>query len=202
MIGYIKGLVEEVAEDGCIVDNRGIGYYIKTPLSVLDNLSLGKEVKLYTYMYVREDQLALFGFETKNQLHMFELLITVNGIGPKAAMGILSALSVSALMMAIVSQDSKAISKAPGIGAKTAQKLILELKDKVAAEDILYQEVSDTSEEMNTSEQDSAKKEAYLALVSLGYDNASATKAVAKVLDAEEKDTETILKEALKFMLQ
>lgn len=202
MIGYIKGLVEEVEEDGCIIENHGIGYCIKTPLCVLDNLSLGREVKLYTYMYVREDQLVLFGFETKSQLEMFGMLITVNGIGPKAAMGILSTLSVSALMMAIVSQDSKMISKAPGIGAKTAQKLILELKDKVAAQDILQQEGLDTTEEVNTSTNTGAKKEAYLALVSLGYDSASATKAVAKVLDVEEKDTETILKEALKYMLQ
>lgn len=202
MIGYIKGNIEEINEDSVIIDNHGIGYLIKVPLTVLEHISMaGQETKLYTYLYVREDQIALFGFESANQLHMFELLITVNGIGPKVALGILSTLSVSALMMAIVSQDAKAISKAPGIGAKSAQKLILELKDKVAAEDILYQEVAGTSDLAETTE-DSSKKEAYLALVSLGYDHATASKAVARVEDCENKDSERILKEALKFMLQ
>ncbi|MDD5949009.1 MAG: Holliday junction branch migration protein RuvA [Lachnospiraceae bacterium] len=201
MIGYIKGTIEEISEDSVIIDNHGMGYVVKVPLPVLEGLRLdGQEVKLYTYLYVREDQIGLFGFENANQLHMFELLLTVNGIGPKVALGILSTLSVSALMMAIVSQDAKAISKAPGIGAKSAQKLILELKDKVAAEDILYQEVAQTSE-MAEMTADTSRKEACLALVSLGYDQTTASRAVAKVTDWEQKDTETILKEALKFML-
>ena len=201
MIGYIKGTIEEILEDGVIIDNQGIGYVIKTPFNLLDTVTAGKQVKIYTYMYVREDQLALFGFESQTQLHMFELLITVNGIGPKAAIGVLSTLSVSALMMAIVSQDAKAISKAPGIGPKTAQKVILELKDKVSSENILYQEVADVAATTETAE-DTAKNEAFMALVSLGYDNATASKAVAKVKDADKLDTETILKEALKYMLK
>jgi Holliday junction DNA helicase RuvA len=149
MIGYIKGTIEAIREDSVIIDNHGIGYQVLLPLTVLSNMRMdGKEVKLYTYMHVREDQIALFGFESANQLHMFELLITVNGIGPKGALGILSTLSVSALMMAIVSQDAKTISKAPGVGAKSAQRVILDLKDKVAAEDIMYQEVADTVDEV------------------------------------------------------
>ena len=200
MIGYIKGIVEEIFEEGIILEQQGIGYCIKTPTSVTNSVRKGQNVKVYTHLYVREDQLSLFGFLTASDLDMFEKLIMVNGVGPKAAIGILSTLSVSALMMAIVSQDAKAISKAPGIGAKTAQKLILELKDKVAAEDILYQEVVDTEEELQESASGS-KQEAYMALVSLGYDHASAVQAVAKVEHPEKKDTEEVLKEALKFML-
>lgn len=201
MIGYVKGCVEEILEDSCIVENNGIGYMIKVPSSFLATLHCKDTVKIYTYMYVREDQLALFGFESRNQLKMFEMLISVNGIGPKAAVGILSTLSISALMLAIISQDAKAISKAPGIGAKTAQKLILELKDKVSAESMLEQEGLAQPAMEATEESDTAKKEAFLALVSLGYDNSAASQAIAKVPDLENKDTETILKEALKYMV-
>ena len=94
MIGYIKGTIEEILEDGCIIDHQGMGYVVKLPTNFIGQLSIGKQVKIYTYLYVREDQVALFGFESKNQLEMFEMLILVNGIGPKAAMGILSTLSV------------------------------------------------------------------------------------------------------------
>lgn len=199
MIGYIKGTVEEIVEDTVILENHGIGYAVKVPLTVLESLRAdGSECKLYTYLYVREDQLALFGFESRNQLHMFELLITVNGVGPKVALGILSTLTVSALMMAIVSQDAKAISKAPGIGAKSAQKVILELKDKIAAEDILYQEVSAGTERV---EEDSALHDAYLALVSLGYEASDASKVLSKLENTDGMDSEMILKQALKKLL-
>lgn len=199
MIGYIRGTVEEIVEDTVILENQGIGYAVKVPLTVLESLRAnGSECKLYTYLYVREDQLALFGFESRNQLHMFELLITVNGVGPKVALGILSTLTVSALMMAIVSQDAKAISKAPGIGAKSAQKVILELKDKVAAEDILYQEVSAGTERV---EEDSALHDAYLALVSLGYETSDASKVLSKLENTDGMDSEMILKQALKKLL-
>ena len=201
MIGYIKGTVEEIFDDSCIVENQGMGYLIKVPATVLATLQCKETIKMYTYMYVREDQLALFGFESRNQLQMFELLISVNGIGPKAALGILSTLSTSALLLAIVSQDAKAISKSPGIGAKTAQKVILELKDKVSADSILTQEGLHPQQESTSEDSETAKKEAFLALVSLGYDNSIASQAIAKVSDIKEKDTETILKEALKYMV-
>ncbi len=202
MIGYIKGTIEEVRGDSVVIENHGIGYVVKVPLTVLDNVKVGtQETKLYTYTYVREDQLALFGFDSISQLHMFEMLITVNGIGPKAALGILSAMSVSALMMAIVSQDDKLISKAPGIGPKSAKKLILELKDKVSAEDILYQETTDQTG-MATTPENSARHDAYLALMALGYDSDSASKAVSSVEGADEMDSDMLLKQALKFMLK
>jgi Holliday junction DNA helicase RuvA len=202
MIGYIKGTIEAIREDSVIIDNHGIGYQVLLPLTVLSNMRMdGKEVKLYTYMHVREDQIALFGFESANQLHMFELLITVNGIGPKGALGILSTLSVSALMMAIVSQDAKTISKAPGVGAKSAQRVILDLKDKVAAEDIMYQEVADTVDEV-ASDTPTSQSEAYEGLIGLGYSASQAAKACARVEDAEHKDTEQVLREALKYLKQ
>lgn len=198
MIGYIKGIIVEKHQDGIVIDHNGMGFNVSCPLSVIEVLpSEGQECKIYTYMYVREDQMGLFGFESKQQLDMFKQLITVNGVGPKAGMSILSTLSVSALMMAIVSQDAKAISKAPGVGPKAAQKIIIDLKDKVAAEDILYQEVSQATDAIATGDA-SAKTEAIMALVSLGYDQASASKAVNKVEITPEMNVDDILKLALK----
>lgn len=197
MIGYIKGTIEEILEDSLLLDHQGIGYQIKVPQGMLSSLSIGTEHKIFTYMYVREDQLALFGFESRQQLHLFELLISVNSIGPKAALAILSELSVSALMLAIVSQDSKAIARAQGVGPKSAQKVILELKDKVAAEDILYQEVADTTGlTLDNSELEDARQ----ALMGLGFDASTVAHALSKVEDAANLDSGQIMKLALKMM--
>lgn len=197
MIGYIKGTIEEILEDSLLLDHQGIGYQIKVPQGMLSGLSIGTEHKIFTYMYVREDQLALFGFESRQQLHLFELLISVNSIGPKAALAILSELSVSALMLAIVSQDSKAIARAQGVGPKSAQKVILELKDKVAAEDILYQEVADTTgQALDNSELEDARQ----ALMGLGFDASTVARALSKVEDAADLDSGQIMKLALKMM--
>ena len=136
MIHFIKGQLDTVAEQQIVVENRGIGYEILVPASVIQKLPrIGNEVKIYTYMHVREDAMQLYGFMTKDEREMFQLLITVNGIGPKGALGILSIMDTDALRFAILSDDAKSISKAPGIGAKTASKLILELKDKVDFEE-------------------------------------------------------------------
>ena len=128
MIGYIKGRLEEVMDGAIIVDNNGIGYEILVPASVIGSLpSKGNEVKIYTYMNVREDLLQLFGFMTRDDLEVFKMLITVSGIGPKGALGILGVMSADDIRFAVMSEDAKTISKAPGIGAKTARKLIIEL---------------------------------------------------------------------------
>lgn len=200
MISFIKGELDSIYEDGIVIENGGIGYDIKVPLSVMNELpSIGEEVKIYTYLYVREDILCLYGFLSRDDLQVFKLLITVNGIGPKGALGILSTISPDDLRFAVLADDAKAIAKAPGIGAKTASKLILELKDKLKLEDAFEQKLSKTATESSTSASDvNAKNEAIQALVALGYSNTEALKAVRGIEITPDMDTEDILKLSLK----
>lgn len=200
MISFIKGELDSIYEDGIVIENGGIGYDIKVPLSVMNELpSIGEEVKLYTYLYVREDILCLYGFLSRDDLQVFKLLITVNGIGPKGALGILSTISPDDLRFAVLADDAKAIAKAPGIGAKTASKLILELKDKLKLEDAFEQKLSKTATDSSTGASDvNAKNEAIQALVSLGYSNTEALKAVRGIEITPDMETEDILKLSLK----
>lgn len=196
MISYIKGTVIERGEEMVILENRGIGYEIKVPQPVCEQLQQREEVQLYTNLYVREDMVCLYGFLTKEMLSFFKQLITVNGIGPKAALAIFSVLSVDMLRFAILSEDVKTIAKAPGIGLKTAQKLILELKDKVGLQWDDSEEQQMPSEDM--MEQSEKKQEAVQALVALGYSNTDAMKAVRMVQITDQMTIEEILKQALK----
>ena len=206
MIHFIKGQLDTVAEQQIVVENRGIGYEILVPASVIQKLPrIGNEVKIYTYMHVREDAMQLYGFMTKDEREMFQLLITVNGIGPKGALGILSIMDTDALRFAILSDDAKSISKAPGIGAKTASKLILELKDKVDFEEAV--DTMLTQGEQNAAEAAAGAgdvgcraNDAIQALVALGYSSTEAVKAVKKVTLTEEMTTEDILKASLKYL--
>lgn len=200
MISFIKGELDSIYEDGIVIENGGIGYDIKVPLSVMNELpSIGEEVKIYTYLYVREDILCLYGFLSRDDLQVFKLLITVNGIGPKGALGILSTISPDDLRFAVLADDAKAIAKAPGIGAKTASKLILELKDKLKLEDAFEQKLSKTATDSSTGASDvNAKNEAIQALVALGYSNTEALKAVRSIEITPDMDTEDILKLSLK----
>lgn len=138
MIGFIKGTIEDIEEDRAVVDCNGIGYNIFMPSSVLSNISIGATVKIYTYLAVREDAMNLFGFLGKQDLDIFKKLITVSGIGPKGGLSIMSVMTADEVRMAIITGDHKAISKAPGVGAKTAMKVIVELKDKVNLEDVSF----------------------------------------------------------------
>lgn len=200
MISYIKGTLEDVAEDGIVLENNGIGYEIKTTGKLLGSIPpKGSSMKIYTYLYVREDALGLFGFSSGEELRTFKQLIAINGIGPKAALAILSTLSIDELRFAVLSQDVKTISKTPGIGTKSAQRLIIELKDKMKFQDMLNWD-EDQEVETGNSNQDS-KAEATLALVSLGYSNADALRAVSAVKSSEEMDTEELLKAALKKLV-
>ncbi|MDE6635564.1 MAG: Holliday junction branch migration protein RuvA, partial [Lachnospiraceae bacterium] len=143
MIAYIKGRLSMIMENEIIVENNGIGFNIMVPASLInEHPNTGSEVFIHTYMNVREDAMQLFGFLDRDDLMMFGKLITVNGVGPKGALGILSALSPDDLRFAILSEDVKAIAKAPGIGAKTASKLILELKDKVDLDEAFEKKLS------------------------------------------------------------
>lgn len=195
MISYIKGKLTDITENSAVVENNGIGYSIMMPASVLAGLSqTGSEIKVYTYMYVKEDILDLYGFLTKDDLAVFKLLLTVSGIGPKGALAILSTIPPDDLRFAVLAGDAKAISKAPGIGSKTAQKLIIELKDKLKIEAVF-----DRQEERTAgAQEDTASAEAVMALTALGYSSAEAARAVHMVEITPDMDSETILKLALK----
>ena len=198
MIAFVKGNLNTVAEDHIVVENQGIGYEILVPGSVVQAMpQVGNEVKIYTYMYVREDVLQLYGFLTKDQMGMFKLLITVNGIGPKGALSILTVMDADTLRLAILSDDAKSIAKSPGIGAKTASKLILELKDKCHIEDILDAGSAGAQPPVNAADNE-ARNDAIQALVALGYSATEATAAVRKSNVTEDMTVEDILKQSLK----
>lgn len=203
MIHFVKGELETVTENTVVVENQGIGFEIMVPLSVVSNLpQTGNEVKIYTYTYVREDALQLYGFLTRDELAMFKLLITVSGIGPKGALGILSVMDADALRFAILADDAKSISKAPGIGSKTASKLILELKDKMNFEEavgnVLDKGEAAAAAGNSPGDIGTAANEAIQALVALGYTSTEAVKAVKRVELTEGMTVEDILKAGLK----
>ena len=140
MIAYVNGIVEDIAEDNVVLDVNGLGYNIKISADTASRLpGIGEPVKLYTYTCVREDAFLLYGFLTRSDLEIFKKLITVNGIGPKGGLAILSVMDGDDLRFAILSGDVKAISKAPGIGSKTAQRVILDLKDKISYDDTMIE---------------------------------------------------------------
>ena len=202
MISYIRGTLAEKNEDSAVVEAHGVGYQIFVPVPVLSELPpLGESVKIYTYFSVREDGMSLFGFLSRQDLAMFKQLIGVNGIGPKSALGILSALRPDVLRMAVASGDAKTISRAPGVGPKTAQRIILDLKDKIRPEDVLaggLEESLAVPEEISGVGQ--AGKEAVEALTALGYSAAEAAGAVKKVKITEEMTAEDVLKGALRHL--
>ena len=201
MIAFVKGSLAEVELDRVIIDVGGVGYNVFVSSYTISRLPLeGNEVKLYTYLNVKEDLMQLYGFLSKDELRIFKLLIGVNGIGPKGGLGILSYLTPDDLRFAVMSNDVKAISAAPGIGKKTAEKLILELKDQLGS--IEPEEVT-TSESVtgNVSFSREIQTEAVQALVTLGYGSTEALRAVTNVMTEQEESVEEILKKALKFMI-
>lgn len=201
MIRFIKGIVVDIEENFLILENHGIGYRIFTPASVLERyVRVGEEIKLHTYMNVREDAMLLYGFLTADDLQLFELLLGVSGVGPKAGLGILSALSADDLRFAVLSDDAAAIAKAPGIGKKTAQKLILELKDKMSLEDAFEKKLAHGQELPEITGTDETS-EAVMALTALGYASTDALRAVRAVDGHETMDVEALLKAALKNLL-
>lgn len=199
MISYIRGELVAVEKEKVIIDVGGVGYGIFMPESAMGLLpQMGNEVKLYTYLNVREDAMQLFGFLTRDDLEIFKLLIGVSGIGPKGGLSILSKLTADDLRFAIMSGDSKAISAAPGIGKKTAEKVIIELKDKLDIEQILNPSDSETKSAIKMdSSANAVQSEAAQALVALGYGSTESLKAVNKV-NSENMTVEEVLKQALK----
>ncbi len=200
MIAFVKGKIENISEDNTVIDVGGIGYNVRISPQTAGRLpGIGQEVKLYTYTCVREDAFWLYGFLSRDELELFKLLITVNGIGPKGGLAILSVMSADDLRFSIISGDAKAIAKAPGIGIKTAGRVILDLKDKISMEDIAFHREMDDYADMSGGWADAAG-EAVEALTALGYSSADALRAVKKSDITEEMDVETILKLALKNM--
>ena len=200
MITYIRGILEGMEEDKVIVDVGGVGYGIYMAGTAMGRLpALGKEVKIHTHLHVKEDLMQLYGFLTRDELRVFRLLIGVSGIGPKGALAILSVMTTDDLRFAVLGDDAKAIAKAPGVGTKTAQRLILELKDKLNLEDAFEQKFEKTGEPAENHAQ-GTKNEAVQALVALGYSSSEALRALNGIEITEETDVEEILKMALKNM--
>ncbi len=205
MIAFVRGPLMEIEEDSVVVETGGMGLEIRVPLPVLEQLpALGQEVKLYTYFQVKEDGMSLFGFLSPQDKSMFKRLIGVNGVGPKGALGILSVLRPDDLRMAVISGDAKAIARAPGIGVKTAQRVILDLKDKVSMDEVmegfLPSAGSGKEEAAGALGLAGAAREAVMALTALGYSNLEASKAVKKAELTEGMTTEEALKAALKHL--
>lgn len=201
MFAFVDGIIEDIAEDNVVIDVGGIGYNVKISADTAARLpGTGEHIRLYTYTCVREDAFLLYGFLTRNDLDIFKKCITVNGIGPKGALALLSVMDADSLRYAILSGDTKAISRAPGIGARTAERLILDLKDKVKLDDSMIGREIALTDRDNASVDNPQLKEAVEALVSLGYGQTESIRAVKSVEGMEQMDSGALLKAALKKM--
>lgn len=191
MISYLQGTVAKIEEESIIIESSNIGYGIFTSLNTIDNVNLNEEIKIHTHLYVREDKINLFGFLTEEELDMFEKLIKISGVGPKAAIAILSISNMNTLKREIANENIDYLKKASGIGKKTAGKIILELKDKM---DIIF----DDSSEFDSS---TAVSGSFVenALIQLGFNKMEIRKALSKV-KSEGKQEDQVIKEALKIM--
>ena len=204
MIASVKGKLEGVTTESVIIDVNGLGVEAIVPTTVINLLpKIDENIKLHTYLHVREDVMQLYGFLEKEDLDFFKLLITVNGIGPKAAIAILSSMPTDILTFAILSEDTKTIQKAQGIGAKTAKKLVLELKDKVGiikTPQNTGSKIYDNSA-LTIGINSEIKDEAVQVLTALGYSQAEAVKAISTVEMYEEMTSEELVKLSLKNLM-
>jgi Holliday junction DNA helicase RuvA len=201
MFAYIKGRLDYKHNEYIVVEANGVGYKIYTALSTIEKIgNVGDEVKVHTHLYVREDIMNLYGFATNEELKMFELLISVSGVGPKAALSVISSVSSSKFGLAVITDDVKTLTKAQGVGNKVAQRIILELKDKIKKEQISSINV-ETDNKAAGGRENSRASEAISALMVLGYTPLEASKAVNAVY-SEEMDLESIIKSALKGLVR
>ena len=202
MFSYIRGELAEVMEEGIVVENGGVGFFIRVPQTVMNALPpQGRTVKIYTHFRVSEDSMQLYGFLNREDLDLFRMLLGVSSVGPKAALGVLSVLSADDLRFAVLSDDAKTIARAPGIGPKTAKKIILDLKDRLSLEEAFEHRLSQNQQEDNAlSPAMNPQDEAVQALAALGYSAAESLRAVRSLEDTEGMDTEMILKMALKAL--
>ena len=193
MYAFVKGTIADTEEDALIVEVNSIGYRIYVPKDMLLSAKIGSSIIVYTYTCVREDAFILYGFSSKEDLSLFKLLITVSGVGPKMGLAILSSMDANSIRTAIIMQDAKLLSSAPGVGAKTAGRIILELKDKVSPLDIIYSSKDDVTNETVIN----LRQEAYEALISLGVTNLKATQALNEIEITEDYKIEDIIKQLL-----
>ena len=199
MISYVKGILSEKFTDSVVVESGGFGVEIYVPEVLVKSLpAIGESVCIYTFFKVSEDALSLYGFLNRQDLDIFKKLISVSGIGAKTALGIMSVLDSFTLSQAIVSENIKLISKAPGVGTKTAKRMILELKDKISTQDIIPKEYAAASVELIHT---AAYDEVLSALIALGYKEFDASKAISSVKDYDVMDAESLLKQALKNLI-
>ena len=205
MISFVEGTVAGFDESGVILNVGGVGFYVQVPsyaVSELSSAPADRVVRLHTYMYIREDAMNLYGFLSADELSLFKMLITVSGIGPKGGLSLLSAMSADDLRFAIISGDAKAISRAQGIGKRTAERLVIDLKDKlqqtIGSDDLrgVHMDLSQSAAEAEGS----AAGDAVAALTALGYPRADAAAAVKKAQSEGNEDTETLLKAALRHL--
>jgi len=198
LISYIKGILTQIDETSVIVETAGIGYQMQMSLSDRNRLPKeGSELKVYTYMNVKEDGISLFGFLSQEELNLFHKLITVTGVGPKGALAFFHQMQSQEIIMAILSEDVKTLCKAPGIGKKTAQRIILELKDKFNTEQVVEQwAFSSYSDSPYNPPASNSKSDAAAALEALGYSRNEVLTVLGKI-DCEGLTTEEILKKAL-----
>lgn len=198
MYEYICGELRFIFGDYIVIDNNGIGYKIFTSNNTIYELSIGEKYTIYTEHIVKEDYMALFGFSSYEELEMFKLLISVNGIGPKVACGILSSMSVDSLKLTIINNDAVALSSAKGVGKKTAQKIILELKDKISIDSLKSSNISDHSIEEIIKKDDSDKKALVIdALINLGFVKNDIERLLSTI-NIEEMEIEEIIKISMK----
>ena len=199
MLAYITGTLEEIQDDSVVIDHQGMGYRIFVSAMELGKLpALGQKLKLHLHMIVREDDISLYGFSSKDALYIFRLLISVSGIGPKAGLAILSALSVNEIQMAVLSGDVKALTKANGVGTKGAQRVIMELKDRIDLDSMLTPQQETAGGGIAASDTVTA---AVMALTSLGYSQMEAMQAIQRVEQSETMTEEELLKAALKKII-
>lgn len=195
MYAYIYGEIIEKEPENIVIECNHIGYNIHIAPGMISKFpSVGQMARIYTYTSVREDAFWLYGFTSKDELSLFKQLIMVSGIGPKAAMGILSVMDVDTIRLAVISQDSKMLAKAPGVGAKSASRIVLELKDKIKPEDVIGRPVEDEEDSVVGT----TKQEATEALVSLGYTVSDAYKVLQKLDITENTRVEDVIKMALR----
>ncbi|MFW0861574.1 MAG: Holliday junction branch migration protein RuvA [Dethiobacter sp.] len=195
MFNYLSGTLAQIGKDYVVLDNRGIGWQLFVPTTVLGRLqTVGKELKLFTFLLVKEDDLQLYGFLNAEDLLLFKMLLSVSGVGPKAALGVLSTLSVFDFYMSVLNEDIKVLTRVPGIGPKSAKRLVVELKDKVIALDPPGS-VTVTAYPAGTSQQ--PYQDALQALLALGYSGTEAQSALQSMVGWETMTTEHLLRSAL-----
>lgn len=199
MISFIKGELADIKENYIVLECNNIGYEIFLPASAIMELPPRKStVKIYTYLHVKEDGLSLYGFLTRDDLEMFKLLITVNGIGPKGALGILSGITADEIRFAILAEDTRTLAKAPGIGAKTAGKIILELRDKLKLEEAFEQKLKNEAGRLDSGSIYGKREDAISALMAMGYSSSEAYRIVTQIEITDDMSTEDIIKLCLK----